>query len=133
MGSFKATFFLNDHEFNVLYTKTSFQRLTTIKGKPSTAVTGGDTIVRFEAGAESVAAEAMINSQYQAIDWKIKFWQVEDQSVMKEISGVHAYITNYSETLDTTNDLQQNICLTLHSEEITVGKAYIHNEWKNNA
>ena len=133
MGSFRAELKIGGEVYNVLYTKTSFSRDITQRGKVSTGIKGGITELRVDSTSSSLLAEMTVNSQHKPFDYEISFFQAEDESEMKKLTGIHTYIIDYQEVLDTQNQEQINIFIRLASEELTLGDAFLHSNWANNA
>ena len=104
MGSFRATLELGGKEYDVLYSNYEFSRNTDSKGKPSSSISGGRVSVTVESTEDTTAIEAMLNSQFKAVDGKIIYKKTEEDAKMKEIEFKNAYIVHYKETLDTTTD-----------------------------
>ena len=48
---------------------------------------------------------------------------------MKELAFKNAYIVQYKETLDTTDDVPMTIAMTFSAETLTVGNAELDNRW----
>ncbi len=133
MGSFRADLKIGGEVINCRYTKISFSRDITARGKVATGIKGGIVEVRVDSDNKSILAEMCVNSQHKPFDYEISFFQAEDESEMKKLTGVHTYIIDYQEVLDTENREQMNTFVRFASEELTLGDAFLHSQWANNA
>ncbi len=129
MGSFRATLALGGKEFDVLATEYAFSRDTDKKGKIASNVYGGRVTTTIESTADTSVIEAMLNSQFKAVEATIIFKKSEEDSKMKELSIKNAYIVYYKEALDVNGDVPMTITFTLSAEEMSIGTAEIHNRW----
>ena len=129
MGSFRASLELGGKEYDVLYSNVEFARSTDSKGKPSSSITGGRVVVTIESTEDTSTIEAMINSQFKPIEGKIIYKKTDEDAKMKEVTFKNAYVVNYKETLDVTNDVPMRIDVTFSAEEISVGDATLDNRW----
>lgn len=129
MGSFRATLELGGKEYDVLYSNYEFSRNTDSNGKPSSSISGGRVSVTVESTDDTTAIEAMLNSQFKAVDGKIVYKKTDEDAKMKEIEFKNAYIVHYKETLDATNEVPMTIAMTFSAETITVGNAELDNRW----
>ncbi|MCD8430952.1 type VI secretion system needle protein Hcp, partial [Tenacibaculum finnmarkense genomovar ulcerans] len=71
MGSFRASLELGGKEFDVLQTEYVFSRDTDKKGKIASNVYGGRINITIESTADTSVIEAMLNSQFKAIEGKV--------------------------------------------------------------
>lgn len=133
MGSFRASLELGGKSFDVLYSSFNLNRNTTERGMPSSSVDGGQLVLRVDATADTSLIEAMVNSQFKAIEGKVIFKKTEEDSKMKEIEFKNAYIVKYRETLDVESETPMTILFTISAEEITVGNATHFNRWSKNS
>ena len=129
MGSFRATLELGGKEYDVLYSNYEFSRSTDSKGEPSSSISGGRVSVTVESTDDTTAIEAMLNSQFKAVEGKIVYKKTEEDAKMKEIAFKNAYIVHYKETLDVNNETPMTIAMTFSAENITVGNAELDNRW----
>ena len=129
MGSFRASLELGGKEYDVLYSNVEFARSTDSKGKPSSSITGGRVVVTIESTEDTSTIEAMLNSQFKAVEGKIVYKKTEEDAKMKEIAFKNAYIVHYKETLDVNNETPMTIAMTFSAENITVGNAELDNRW----
>lgn len=129
MGSFRATLELGGKEFDVLATEYVFSRDTDKKGKISSGVYGGRLNVTIESTSDTSAIEAMLNSQFKAIEGKVIFKKSEEDAKMKEIEFKNAYIVYYKESLTVNGDVPMTTNITFSAEEMTIGNAAINNRW----
>ncbi|BAR96758.1 hypothetical protein PI172_2030 [Prevotella intermedia] len=60
-------------EYDVLYSNYEFSRSTDSKGKPSSSISGGRVSVTVESTDDTTAIEAMLNSQFKAVEGKIVY------------------------------------------------------------
>ena len=82
MGSFRATLELGGKEYDVLYSNYEFSRSTDSKGKPSSSISGGRVSVTVESTDDTTAIEAMLNSQFKAVEGKIVYKKTEEDAKM---------------------------------------------------
>ncbi|WCC43631.1 type VI secretion system tube protein TssD (plasmid) [Tenacibaculum finnmarkense] len=129
MGSFRASLELGGKEFDVLQTEYVFSRDTDKKGKIASNVYGGRINITIESTADTSVIEAMLNSQFKAIEGKVIYKKSEEDSKMKEIEFKNAYIVYYKENLDVNGILPMVINFTISAEEMSIGTAAIDNRW----
>ena len=129
MGSFRASFEFGGNEYDVLYSNFEFSRNTDSKGKPSSNVLGGRVHVVIESTEDTTVIESMLNGQFKPVEGKIVFKKTDEDAKMKEVTFKNAYVVNYKETLDVTNDVPMRIDVTFSAEEISVGDAILDNRW----
>ena len=129
MGSFRASFEFGGNEFDVLYSNFEFSRNTDSKGKPSSNVLGGRVHLVIESTEDTTVIESMLNGQFKPVEGKIVFKKTDEDAKMKEVTFKNAYVVNYKETLDVTNDVPMRIDVTFSAEEISVGDAILDNRW----
>ena len=129
MGSFRASFEFGGNEYDVLYSNFEFSRNTDSKGKPSSNVLGGRVHLVIESTEDTTVIESMLNGQFKPVEGKIVFKKTDEDAKMKEVTFKNAYVVNYKETLDVTNDVPMRIDVTFSAEEISVGDAIIDNRW----
>ena len=129
MGSFRASFEFGGNEYDVLYSNFEFSRNTDSKGKPSSNVLGGRVHLVIESTEDTTVIESMLNGQFKPVEGKIVFKKTDEDAKMKEVTLKNAYVVNYKETLDVTNDVPMRIDVTFSAEEISVGDAILDNRW----
>lgn len=129
MGSFRASFEFGGNEYDVLYSNFEFSRKTDSKGKPSSNVLGGRVHLVIESTEDTTVIESMLNGQFKPVEGKIVFKKTDEDAKMKEVTFKNAYVVNYKETLDVTNDVPMRIDVTFSAEEISVGDATLDNRW----
>ena len=129
MGSFRASLEIGGKEFDVLSSDYSFSRDTDKKGKISSNVYGGRITLTIESTEDTSLIEAMLNSQFKAVEGKIVYKKTDEDAKMKEIEFKNAYIVYYKETLDVNGDVPMKISFTVSAEEIIIGNAAINNRW----
>ena len=129
MGSFRASFEFGGNEYDVLYSNFEFSRNTDSKGKPSSNVLGGRVHLVIESTEDTTVIESMRNGQFKPVEGKIVFKKTDEDAKMKEVTFKNAYVVNYKETLDVTNDVPMRIDVTFSAEEISVGDAILDNRW----
>jgi len=129
MGSFRASFEFGGNEYDVLYSNFEFSRNTDSKGKPSSNVLGGRVHLVIESTEDTTVIESMLNGQFKPVEGKIIFKKTDEDAKMKEVTFKNAYVVNYKETLDVTNDVPMRIDVTFSAEEISVGDATLDNRW----
>ena len=129
MGSFRASFEFGGNEYDVLYSNFEFSRNTDSKGKPSSNVLGGRVHLVIESTEDTTVIESMLNGQFKPVEGKIVFKKTDEDAKRKEVTFKNAYVVNYKETLDVTNDVPMRIDVTFSAEEISVGDAILDNRW----
>ena len=129
MGSFRASFEFGGNEYDVLYSNFEFSRNTDSKGKPSSNVLGGRVHLVIESTEDTTVIESMLNGQFKPVEGKIIFKKTDEDAKMKEVTFKNAYVVNYKETLDVTNDVPMRIDVTFSAEEISVRDATLDNRW----
>ena len=129
MGSFRASFEFGGNEYDVLYSNFEFSTNTDSKGKPSSNVLGGRVHLVIESTEDTTVIESMLNGQFKPVEGKIVFKKTDEDAKMKEVTFKNAYVVNYKETLDVTNDVPMRIDVTFSAEEISVGDAILDNRW----
>ena len=129
MGSFRASLALGGKEFDVLYSDYAFTRETDKKGKVSSNVYGGRVTIEIESTEDSSVVEAMLNSQFKAVEGTITFKKTDEDAKLKEVTFKNAYLVYYKETLDVNGEVPMKIRFTVSAEEIQIGNATINNRW----
>lgn len=129
MGSFRAELDLEGIKSDVLATEFVFSRDTDKKGKVSSNVYGGRINITIESTDSTAIIEAMLNSQFKAIEGKITFKKTSEDAKMKEIEFKNAYIVYYKESLEVNGDVPMTINFTISAEEINIGNANHLNRW----
>ena len=129
MGSFRASLALGGKEFDVLYSDYAFTRETDKKGKVSSNVYGGRVTFEIESTEDSSVIEAMLNSQFKAVDGKIIYKKTEEDAKMKEVEFKNAYLVYYKEVLDVNGEVPMKLRFTVSAEQIIIGNASIDNRW----
>ena len=129
MGSFRASLELGGKEFDVLYSDYSFTRSTDNKGKPSSNVYGGRVTLEIESTADTSVIEAMLNSQFKAVDGKIIYKKTEEDAKMKEVEFKNSYLVYYKEVLDVKGEVPMKLRFTVSAEQSIIGNASIDNRW----
>ena len=112
-----------------MYSNFEFSRNTDSKGKPSSNVLGGRVHLVIESTEDTTVIESMLNGQFKPVEGKIVFKKTDEDAKMKEVTFKNAYVVNYKETLDVTNDVPMRIDVTFSAEEISVGDAILDNRW----
>lgn len=129
MGSFRATLTFNGTEYDVLYSHYEFNRNVDAKGKPSSNILGGRVQVTVESTDDTAVIEAMLNSQFTAVEGTITYKKTDEDSTMKEVNFKNAYIVHYAETLNVDDETPMQLAVTFSAEEITIGNATLDNRW----
>ncbi len=129
MGSFRAELELEGIKNDVLATEFVFSRDTDKKGKVSSNVYGGRINITIESTESTAIIEAMLNSQFKAIEGVITFKKTSEDSALKRIEFKNAYIVYYKESLEVSGDVPMTINFTISAEEINIGNANHFNRW----
>ncbi|GGX30825.1 type VI secretion system tube protein TssD [Aquimarina muelleri] len=131
MGSFRASIKIGEIECDVLDVEYIFSRDTDKKGKVSSNVYGGRINVTVESTSDTSIIEAMLNSQFKAVDATITFKKTDEDTKLKTAEIVNAYIVYYKESLNVNGEEPMTINFTLSAEKITIGNAEHINRWAN--
>ena len=90
---------------------------------------GGRVTLEIESTEDTSVIEAMLNSQFKAVDGKIIYKKTEEDAKMKEVEFKNAYLVYYKEILDVNGEVPMKIRFTVSAEEIIIGNASINNRW----
>ncbi|MBQ0740631.1 type VI secretion system needle protein Hcp, partial [Aquimarina celericrescens] len=90
-------------------------------GKVSSNVYGGRINVTVESTSDTSIIEAMLNSQFKAVDATITFKKTDEDTKLKTAEIVNAYIVYYKESLNVNGEEPMTINFTLSAEKITIG------------
>lgn len=129
MGSFRASLRFAGKEFDVLATEYIFSRDTDKKGKVSSNVYGGRINITVESTEDTSIIEAMLNSQFKAIEGEIIFKKTNEDASMRAVGFKNGYIVYYKESLEVNGDTPMTINFTISAEEMSIGNATIDNRW----
>src|ERR1700709_1849089 len=96
--AYKMTLNLGGKKYDVLSTQFSFNRSVDPKGRPSSAVYGGEIHLVVESYSDTTLLELMLNKQHTAQTGHIDYDQGSSDGVMKTLKFTDGFITNYSES-----------------------------------
>jgi hypothetical protein len=131
--AYKATLNLGGKTYDVLSSTFSFNRSVDPKGRPSSAVYGGEIHLVVESYADTTLVELMLNKQHTAQSGSIVFDQGTSDGKMKEIKFTDGFITNYTESAQAHGADAMTIQLTISAREIKIGDAAVlTNAWPEN-
>jgi len=131
--AYKMTLNLGGKTYDVLSTSFSFNRSVDPKGRPSSGVYGGEIQLVVESYADTTLLEIMLNKQHTAQKGDISYDQGSSDGVMKKLSFVDGFITNYTESAAAHSSDAMTIQMTISAREISMGDAAKHvNLWPDN-
>ncbi|MCK0202189.1 type VI secretion system needle protein Hcp [Ornithobacterium rhinotracheale] len=130
MGSFRVTLKLEGKkEIDVLFSSAEFSRKTDAKGKPVTRVFGGRITIKVESVEDTTIIEAMLNNQFKPINGILIFKKFDEDSILKKFIFNNSYIVFYKEVFNPEKSKPMSIIVTFSSEQITIGEAFLDNQW----
>jgi hypothetical protein len=126
--SFKATFNDGGSDWIVLQCAFSLHQDVDTTGRPSSVTRGGNIIVTVESTDDTSLFEWMCDS-YLKKDGTITFNKRDEDSKMKELNFIEAYMIGYEESFDFSGTGAMIITFTLSAKEISMGNGVHVNEW----
>lgn len=120
-----------NQEMDVLNFNVSFTRDTDKKGRPASDIYGGKITVVVESTPDSVILENMFN-QFKPIGGSIVFKKADEDAKMKELVFENAYVVDYEEGLNVSNETPMAIKFTISAQNITLGSAKFEQNWPTN-
>lgn len=126
--SFKAKFNVAGKEYRVLASSFDLHQLVDKTGRVSSETRGGRINVVVESTQETDLFEWMCNS-YESKDGSLIFLKRDSDATLKELKFKEAYMIDYSEAFNSTDDRPMNISFTLSAKEIELGNGKFSNEW----
>lgn len=131
--AYKATLKLGGKDYDVLSSSFSFSRSVDPKGRPSSAVYGGELNFQVESYADTTLIELMLNKQHTAQAGELSFDQGSSDGKMKTIKFTDGFITSYSESASAHGADAMSIAFTISARKIEIGdKAVLENTWPEN-
>ncbi len=126
--SFKAKFTAGAKEYNVLHASYSLKQETDATGRPSSITRGGKITITLEANGETDLADWMMNS-WERKDGKLTWIKRDSNATQKELHYKEAYMVDFKESFDHSNETPATITFTISAIEISTGSATYKNEW----
>lgn len=126
-----ATFKLDGKESDVKSFSYAFFRITEDNGRPAARVRKGEITITI--ASDDQHKEAIINwlaKPDQAKEGEVLIYQDDEKTkVLKTIKFENAFVINYVEAFDETNNLNTRETFTISSEKITIGSAKFDFKW----
>jgi len=126
--SFKATFEVDGNKYRVLSCSYSMHQDYDNTGRPSSTTRGGVVNLTIESTDDTSLFEWMCDS-YMKKDAKITFNKRDEDSKMKDLEIVEAYMVNYEESFDDAGTGAMIQSFSLSSRTIKMGNGEHENEW----
>jgi hypothetical protein len=126
--SFKLKLKVDGEEVNVLSCHYALKQETDATGRPSSITRGGKITVTVESNEKTKWFEAMCNN-FERINGSVIFIKRDSDATMKELKFTEAYVTQYEESFDHTNEKPLLETFTLSAKEIELGSGKHANEW----
>lgn len=126
--SFKATFKVDDKEYNVLSCSYSLTQDYDITGRPSSVAHGGVVNLVVESTDDTSLFEWMCDS-FMKKDATVTFNKRDENSKMKELEIKEAYLVGFNESFDNTGTGAMIESITLSGKSLKMGNAELDNEW----
>lgn len=118
-------------EMDVLNFNVTFARDVDKKGRPASDIYGGKITVVVESTPDSVILENMFN-QFKPIGGSIIFKKADEDAKMKELVFENAYVVEYEEGLNVSNETPMAIKFTISAQKLTLGAASFEQNWPEN-
>ncbi|HDR50725.1 MAG TPA: phage tail protein [Mariniphaga anaerophila] len=126
--SFKATFEVDGNKYRVLSCSYSLHQDYDNTGRPSSTTRGGVVNLTIESTDDTSLFEWMCDS-YMKKDAKVTFNKRDEDSKMKELEIIEAYMVNYEEAFDDTGSGAMIQSFSLSARSIKMGNGEHENEW----
>jgi T4-like virus tail tube protein gp19. len=126
--SFKLRLKVAGKDINVLGCSYALKQETDATGRPSSITRGGKITLTVESTGESTFFEWITNN-FERKDGTIVFIKRDNDQTMKELKFSEAYLVDYRESFDHTNDMPVTETFTLSAKSIEVGSGKHENEW----
>jgi len=129
MSSFAAKFTVNGSDFEVISCSFSFGQATDEKGRPASAVHGGQISLMISAPEDAALLGWMIDP-YKKTNGSITFNKIDQDSKMKELKFEDGYLVSYSESFHAESSHPMTASLSISARKITVGDATHETMWQ---
>ncbi len=126
-GSFKFSSNSNK-EFDVLDCNFKFYRDVDKKGRPSSDIYGGKITVVVESAPDTDILETMF-AQFKPCAGSVIFKKADEEAKMKELVFENAYIIEYEEGLNVSNESPMAIKFVISAQIIKMGGAQFEQNW----
>jgi hypothetical protein len=126
--SFKATFEVDGNKYRVLQCSYSLKQEIDATGRPSSTTRGGVVNLVVESTDDTSLFEWMCDS-YMKKDAKVTFNKRDEDSKMKELEIVEAYMVHFEESFDDTGTGAMIESFSLSARSIKLGNGEHENEW----
>jgi hypothetical protein len=126
--SFKLRLKVAGKDVNVLNATYALKQETDTTGRPSSITRGGKITLTVESTGDSTFFEWITNN-FERKDGSIIFIKRDTDATMKELKFTEAYLVDYRENFDASNELPVTETFTLSAKTIEVGSGKHENEW----
>jgi hypothetical protein len=127
--AFKSKFTVDGKDFNVLSCSYHLYQETDATGRPSSVTRGGKITVTLESTDDTTLFAWMTNS-FDRKDGSVKFFKRDSESaIMKQVDFTEAYLVGFDEVFSHNTDMPMVLTITLSAKKITIGSAFLENEW----
>lgn len=126
--SFKSKLKVAGKEVNVLACNYALKQETDATGRPSSITRGGKITLTVESTGDTSFFEWMTNN-FERKDGSIVFVKRDTDATLKELKFREAYLVDYKENFDSTDDSPITETFTLSAQAIEVGSGKHENEW----
>lgn len=126
--SFKLELNVAGKKINVLNCSYALKQETDNTGRPSTVTRGGKITLTVESTGESTFFDWMINN-FERKDGNVVFLKRESNATMKQLDFKEAYLVDYRESYDSSNEQPVTETFTLSARVISIGGSAHENEW----
>jgi len=126
--SFKATFIIDNKEYNVLACNYNLHQDVDVNGRPSSVTRGSLVSLIIESSDDSTVFEWMCDS-YLRKDSTIRFNKRDEEGKLKELEIADAYVVDYAEDFDSAGNGSMIQSFTLSARNLKWGNGEHDNEW----
>jgi hypothetical protein len=126
--SFKVKLKVAGKEINVLSCNYALKQETDPTGRPSSITRGGKLTLTVESTGDTSNFEWMTNN-FERKDGSIVFIKRDTDATLKELKFKEAYMVEYRENFDGSNDAPVTETFTLSAKSIELGSGQHVNEW----
>ena len=126
--SFKVKMKVGGKEVNVLSCTYALKQETDATGRPSSITRGGKITMTVESTGDTTFFEWMCNN-FERKDGSVVYIKRDNNATLKELNFKEAYLVDYRETFESTNESPVSETFTLSAKEITMGTGTYANEW----
>jgi hypothetical protein len=115
-------------EINVLACTYALKQETDATGRPSSITRGGKMTLTVESTGDTTFFEWMTNN-FERKDGSVTFVKRDTDATLKELKFTEAYLVEYRENFDGSNDSPVTETFTLSAKGIELGSGKHENEW----